>query len=92
MVVSVPNAQHWRISLGLVAGHWDYRDPDGLGHILARDHLRFFTHAGLVALLRGAGYAVDTVEAIASPAALALSPGPLRGLAAFQWLAVARSG
>ena len=89
-VVSVPNAQHWRISFALLAGRWEYRDPDGLGHILARDHLRFFTRAGLVAMMRGAGYAVDAVEASASPLALALSPGPLRGWAAFQYVAVGR--
>ncbi len=91
IVVSVPNAQHWKVSLGLMTGHWTYRDPDGLGHILARDHLRFFTREGLEALLQGAGYYTDTITAIASPMALALSPGPLRGLAAFQWVAVGRS-
>ena len=88
VVVSVPNAQHWRVSLGLLFGYWEYRDPDGLGHVLARDHLRFLTRAGLVSLMQGAGYAVGTVEAIASPLALALSPGPLRGLAAFQYVAL----
>ncbi len=90
VVVSVPNAQHWRVSLALLGGRWDYRDPDGLGHILARDHLRFFTRRGLLALLEGAGYAVDSLEAIASPLALACSPGPLRGWTAFQYVAVGR--
>lgn len=89
-VVSVPNAQHWRVSLGLLAGRWTYRDADGLGHVLSRDHLRFFTLREIRAALEGAGYAVLSTRAIASPLALALSPGPLRGLAAFQWLLTAR--
>ena len=88
-VVSVPNAQHWRISLGLLAGCWTYRDPDGFGHILSRDHLRFFTRREIEGALRGAGYAVLTLRAVASRLALLLSPGPLRGLAAFQYVIVA---
>ena len=86
VVVSVPNAQHWRISLGLLAGRWTYRDPDGFGHALARDHLRFFTRREIAGAMASAGYAVTSVSSLASPLALALSPGPLRGLAAFQVL------
>ncbi len=89
LVVSVPNAQHWRVALGLLAGRWAYRDPDGFGHVLARDHLRFFTRREIVSALAGAGYAVDSVRPVASRLALALSPGPLSGLAAFQLVAVA---
>jgi 2-polyprenyl-3-methyl-5-hydroxy-6-metoxy-1,4-benzoquinol methylase len=86
VVVSVPNAQHWRVSLGLLAGRWTYRDPDGLGHVLARDHLRFFTLREIRRAMASAGYAVTSLKSLASPLALALSPGPLRGLAAFQYL------
>ncbi len=90
-VVSIPNAQHWRVSLGLLAGRWTYRDPDGFGHALARDHLRFFTRREITAALAAAGYRIASVTSVASPIALALSPGPLRGLAAFQYVVLAGS-
>lgn len=86
VVVSVPNAQHWRVSLGLLAGRWTYRDPDGFGHALARDHLRFFTRREIAGAMTSAGYRIASVRSLASPLALALSPGPLKGLAAFQVL------
>lgn len=91
LVASVPNAQHWRTSLGLLLGRWSYRDPDGQGHVLARDHLRFFTRRTLVAAAEGAGYRVMRVRPVASSLALALSPGPLRGLAAFRYVLTAVS-
>ena len=89
-VISVPNVQHWRVLRDLLRGRWDYRDRDGVGHILARDHLRFFTLRGIRAALEGAGYRVETVRALTSRRALLLSPGPLRGFATFQWLLIAR--
>lgn len=89
-VVSVPNVQYWRTSLALLAGRWEYRPMDGGAHILAWDHLRFFTRRGIVSALAGAGYRVESVGSIGSPRFLPFAWGPLRGLATFQYVLVGR--
>jgi len=54
VVGSVPNIAHGSIRLALLAGCFDYTE-EGL---LDRTHLRFFTRASLITLLKGAGYQI----------------------------------
>lgn len=49
--ICVPNAQHWMLSLNLMAGHFEYQDS-GLHD---RTHLRFFTGSSLRRFIEGAG-------------------------------------
>ncbi|WPZ36197.1 methyltransferase domain-containing protein [Thalassobaculum sp. OXR-137] len=49
--ICVPNAQHWMLSLNLMAGHFEYQDS-GLHD---RTHLRFFTGRSLRRFVEGAG-------------------------------------
>jgi len=74
VVASVPNVRHYSIVWGLLRGRWEYR-PRGLMDIT---HLRFFTRASFVELMRGAGLTVLSVG----------RSGPVRHplLKAAQWL------
>lgn len=56
--ICMPNAQHWMLSLNLVAGHFEYQDS-GLHD---RTHLRFFTGRSLRQLVEGAGLEFTKVK------------------------------
>ncbi|HEY6317191.1 MAG TPA: class I SAM-dependent methyltransferase [Acidimicrobiia bacterium] len=59
VVVSIPNVRHISVLRPLlIGGRWDYRDCG----ILDRTHLRFFTRATAIELLRSTGYAVERVQ------------------------------
>ena len=55
--ICVPNAQHWLLSLNLMAGHFEYQDS-GLHD---RTHLRFFTGRSLRKMVEGAGLGLTKV-------------------------------
>ena len=55
--ICVPNAQHWMMSLNLMAGHFEYQES-GLHD---RTHLRFFTARSLRRFVEGAGLTVTKV-------------------------------
>ncbi len=59
IVVSIPNVRHWSVVGELLQGRWEYQDAG----ILDRTHLRFFTRAGVVALLEEAGLVVEHMSA-----------------------------
>ena len=56
--ICVPNAQHWMLSVNLVAGHFEYQDS-GLHD---RTHLRFFTGRSLRRFVEGAGLQFTKVK------------------------------
>jgi 2-polyprenyl-3-methyl-5-hydroxy-6-metoxy-1,4-benzoquinol methylase len=60
LVCSVPNAQYFPVSLGLLRGRFDYRDSG----VLDRTHLRFFTRRSARALVERAGFAVEAMPAV----------------------------
>lgn len=66
ILISVPNVGHWSVIADLIHGRWDYA-PAGI-HCVT--HLRFFTHTGLMQLLRESGLVVERFEAVqdAAPA------------------------
>lgn len=55
--ICVPNAQHWLLSLNLMAGHFEYQDS-GLHD---RTHLRFFTGRSLRGFVEKAGLGLTKV-------------------------------
>lgn len=59
VVMSIPNVAHGSLRLALLQGSWDYRD---LG-LMDRTHLRFFTRATLLAMVRAAGLVAVDVRA-----------------------------
>jgi len=71
LVTSVPNVQHLNVVSSLLRGRWDYADFG----LLDRTHLRFFTRATTLELIRGAGFTVEAVDD------LGLEPGTKSGLA-----------
>ncbi|MFO0746210.1 MAG: class I SAM-dependent methyltransferase [Myxococcota bacterium] len=58
IVASIPNVGHYSVLVGALRGRWDYA-PAGL---LDRTHLRFFTVATALELLRGAGLEPELVR------------------------------
>lgn len=53
IVVSLPNVRNWRVSMPLFfRGKWEYQDEG----IMDRTHLRFFTRAGMMEMLRECGF------------------------------------
>ena len=56
IIVSLPNIANLRVRLGLLFGKFDYADSG----ILDRSHLRFYTLRSALALIREAGYAVQS--------------------------------
>jgi SAM-dependent methyltransferase len=65
LVVSVPNVAHRDVGFKLAFGRWDYTDTG----LLDRTHLRGFTHYGLTAMMREAGWHLvesDNVEVVNS--------------------------
>ncbi len=86
LLLSIPNIQHFSISLPLLLrGRWRYV-PEG---ILDRTHLRFFGLEGVIGLLRGAGYTPQDWDFVAGDRgrlAAELSLGVLRPWVARQYL------
>lgn len=76
LVLSVPNIGHAAVIAGLINGRFDYRDKG----LLDRTHLRFFTRAGIEAMLHSAGWLALAWEANRVPPA----ETELRG----DWLAL----
>ncbi len=61
IVSSVPNVRHFPNVVNLVVhGSWEYTDEG----ILDRTHLRFFTRSSMIALFKGCGFEVDSLEGI----------------------------
>ena len=102
VLACIPNVQHWSTLLLLLQGEWPLME-EGL---FDRTHLRWFTRAGVIRLMRGAGLELQTipprifepeqarafVETLA-PALPGLGIDPnclLRGVAPLQYLVVAR--
>jgi len=60
LVVSIPNVAHIDVRLHLLSGRWEYQ-PAGL---LDHTHLRWFTRAGLRALLADVGFVATGLESV----------------------------
>jgi GT2 family glycosyltransferase/2-polyprenyl-3-methyl-5-hydroxy-6-metoxy-1,4-benzoquinol methylase len=60
LVVSLPNVLHRSVTFGALRGEWNYVEAG----VLDRTHLRFFTRETAIAMLEGAGFAVDHVERV----------------------------
>ncbi len=60
LIASVPNVAYAGLVADLLAGHFDYRD-EGL---LDRTHLRFFTRASLLAMLRRVGWSPTSLDRV----------------------------
>ena len=58
MLVSVPNIAVWNVRLGLLLGRFEYSATGTLD----RTHLRFFTHASLLGVLREADLRVEAID------------------------------
>lgn len=50
-IISLPNAQHYSVSLNLLRGKWEYTDAG----LLDSTHLRFFTRSSAEAMVHNAG-------------------------------------
>jgi len=86
---SLPNAQHWSLSLKLLMGRWSYTD----GGLLDRTHLRFFTRRSIEPLFEPAGLKIERVHCKMGPEVRILNlftAGLFRGLLTFQYLVRAR--
>lgn len=60
LVASIPNVRYYRVLLPLMlGGRWDYQDSG----ILDRTHLRFFTRATAIELVKSAGFSIEQVSA-----------------------------
>ena len=85
LLASVPNVQHWSVSLKLLSGRWAY----GEGGLLDRTHLRFFTRRSILYLFSQAGLMVEAMKSRMGPEVKiinALTGGLLRGLLTYQYL------
>jgi len=91
LLLSIPNTQHFSVSLPLLlGGRWRYV-PEG---ILDRTHLRFFGREGVDELLRGAGYVPERWDHVSGPRGRLLvrwSLGLLRPWLARQYLVRCRA-
>lgn len=70
LVISVPNVAHVDVRLHLLEGRWEYQ-PDGL---LDRTHLRWFTRAGLRALLDEVGFVATQLDPVRQGRGASLLP------------------
>lgn len=70
LVISVPNVAHVDVRLHLLEGRWEYQ-PDGL---LDRTHLRWFTRAGLRALLDEVGFVATRLDPVRQGRGASLLP------------------
>jgi SAM-dependent methyltransferase/glycosyltransferase involved in cell wall biosynthesis len=60
VLACIPNIQHWRSLVRLLAGQWEYQDEG----ILDRTHLRFFTLESVKQLFTQAGLQIDEIQTI----------------------------
>ena len=58
VLACIPNVQHWSTLLMLLQGEWPLMD-EGL---FDRTHLRWFTRAGVIRLMRGAGLELQQIQ------------------------------
>ena len=90
VICSIPNVQHYSVSLPLVFfGHWRYTTAG----LLDATHLRFFTKEGVRALVSSNQLQVEVLEAKMGPAARVLnrlSLGLCSGLLSYQYLTRSR--
>lgn len=102
VLACIPNVQHWSALWLLLQGEWPLLE-EGL---FDRSHLRWFTRAGVIRLMRGAGLELQMIQprifqpeqALAfveklAPALPGLGIDPkqlLRGVAPLQYVVVAR--
>jgi 2-polyprenyl-3-methyl-5-hydroxy-6-metoxy-1,4-benzoquinol methylase len=102
VLACIPNVQHWSTLLVLLQGEWPLME-EGL---FDRTHLRWFTRAGVIRLMRGAGlellsiepriFDLERAQALVAQLApvlpgLGVDPGRLlRGVAPLQYVAVGR--
>ena len=70
LVISVPNVAHVDVRLHLLEGRWEYQ-ADGL---LDATHLRWFTRAGLRALLTDVGFVASELRPVVQPRGASLLP------------------
>jgi 2-polyprenyl-3-methyl-5-hydroxy-6-metoxy-1,4-benzoquinol methylase len=54
-IISLPNAQHYSVSFGLLRGKWEYTDAG----LLDSTHLRFFTRNSAESLVHDAGLKIE---------------------------------
>ncbi len=60
VLACIPNIQHWRALVRLLAGQWEYQDEG----ILDRTHLHFFTLDSIKQLFIQAGLQIDEIQTI----------------------------
>jgi len=58
LIITIPNAAHWRQRLNLFLGHWQYQDYG----LLDRTHLRFFTYYSFLDLVKKHQFAVLDIK------------------------------
>ncbi len=58
LITSIPNMRHYTVILRLIRQGWHY---DDFGHF-DRTHLRFFSRASIITLLRDAHVAIDVMQ------------------------------
>jgi 2-polyprenyl-3-methyl-5-hydroxy-6-metoxy-1,4-benzoquinol methylase len=83
IIASIPNVQHFTVSLNLLRGRWNYT-PHGL---LDSTHLRFFTYSTIREMFIRAGLDVKISRRIAGKSVLAnrLSLGLFHNFFAYQY-------
>lgn len=83
IIASIPNVQHFTVSLNLLRGRWSYT-PHGL---LDSTHLRFFTYSTIREMFSRTGLNVQIRRRIAGKAILAnrVSFGLFRNFFAYQY-------
>lgn len=90
VICSIPNVQHYSVSLPLVLfGHWRYTTAG----LLDSSHLRFFTKEGIQTLLRSSSLKEEIIQAKMGRAARVLnrlSLGLWSGLLSYQYLTRSR--
>ncbi len=64
MVASIPNVRHHSVVRSLLEGNWTYESAG----LLDRTHLRFFTRREIEKLFHRAGFAIDELRWVGSPA------------------------
>ncbi len=60
IVISIPNVSHGSVRLALLQGRWEYVDAG----LLDRTHVWFYTRGSLIALVEGAGLAVEHLRGV----------------------------
>ena len=85
IIASIPNLQHFSVSMNLLMGKWDYSD-DGL---LDRTHTTFFVKQSVLELFRDNGLCIERLESNMGriPRLLnTVTAGIFDGLLSYQYL------